>query len=425
MKDFNRSLRLLLKRNGFWLLLALLFTLIIVAVGVNGKINKRTQDMALALIEMDNLVEDGKVSDDPTNTIVKKLKEKYPNKLPTGIFEEYDKIHGQLLDKFNLTYEKDTRAWVWKPHTPKDVLNNYESLKNDKMYYNSFIKDIDTEGNVVVGVSAGDVSAAIIIFSSILAVLFTSLEHITSYFEFTRMLPWSRGKNYLMKLALGILLVTLAFAIGTILTTAMWSTSYLSNYLTFENYFREVLFAFGKNIFYFVIAMGVGAVSGNIIGHAGMMIIALTGPNLWTLNYRYLREIFDFPLLSSDKLFNFEMKLNSSALKPLYTPIYGLFTDKTSMLIGLGLVALIVFGLGYYWSIKGKAERSGMLILTKGTSMYAFVLAISTTAIILNGIIMEAFWVNTSPIVSIAAFAVTAFIAYKIYKILFNIKIGV
>lgn len=417
MKDFKKASILLLKRNGFWLLLSLLVVLIFTFFATNGSIEGKIHWYANTLNGIEQAAQgefDGSyyIKAD----FVEKLKAKYPKKLPAEIFKDYDDLYNQAWEIYNDNIESDEYREI------KYALNDYDTLRfnlNENSYRTSQFKD----GHVVLAEQEYAVINLVLFFGLILGFLFTSMEHFTPYYEFTRMLPWSKTKTYFSKLGLGALLVTLAYVVLLGFSVLLWKTSYVSNLLYTGGLLKTLALGLGKNILFFVVVVGLGTASGNIFGHLGMMIIGLGGPMLLTLDYKILKDMLGLGLDKMDSIFKFEDLIENKFYYPLYAPIEGLSYGKDQMLIGFAIFSLIIFALGLYWTKTARAERSGMLILKKSVSHFAFFMAV-ITSVAFFGQIFNTF-INTRGLIILPIYAVIGFIFYKLYKILFNIKIGV
>ena len=417
MKDFKKASILLLKRNGFWLLLSLLVVLIFTFFATNDSIEVTTRWYSDAFYGIEQAAQgelDGSVYYKGTH--VDKLKAKYPKKLPVEIFETYDDLYNQAKKIYNDNSDSDAYREI------KYVLSDYDTLRfnlNENSYRASNFKD----GQVVLAQQEYVVINVVLFFGLILGFLFTSMEHFTPYYEFTRMLPWSKTKTYFSKLGLGTLLVTLAYVVLVGFSVLLWQTSYVSNLLYTGGLLKTLALGLGKNILFFIVVVGLGTVAGNIFGHLGMMIIGLGGPMLLTTDYKILKDMLGLGLDKMDAIYKFEDLIDNKFYYPLYVPIEGLFYVKNQMLIGFAIFSLIIFALGLYWTSTARAERSGMLILKKSVSTFAFFMAV-VTSVAFFGQVFNTF-VNTRGLIMLPIYAVIGFIFYKLYKIFFNIKIGV
>ncbi len=419
MKDFKKASILLLKRNGFWIILSLLAVLIFTFFATNDSIEDITNWYGNAFYGIEQAAQ-GQLD---ASVYYKggyedKIKAKYPKKLPAEVFETYDDLYEQAEKIYNDNIDSEDYQDL------NYAIKDYERLRfnKDENSY-SYIESSFKDGQVVLARQEYAVINLVLFFGLILGFLFTSMEHFTPYYEFTRMLPWSKTKTYFSKLGLGTLLVTLAYVVLVGFSVLLWQTSYVSNLLYTGGLLKTLALGLGKNILFFTVVVGLGTVAGNIFGHLGMMVIGLGGPVLLTTDYKILKDMLGLGLDKMDPIFKFEDLIENKFYYPLYAPIEGLFYNKDQMLVGFAIFSLIIFALGLYWTSTAKAERSGMVLLKKSVSHFAFFMAV-VTSVAFFGQIFNTF-VNTRGLIMLPIYAVIGFIFYKLYKIFFNIKIGV
>ncbi len=420
MKDFKKASTLLLKRNGFWLLLTLVFVIIVSFFTANSRIERFTNNYAYALVGLEKTAnEESYPYYDNYETSLDLLKEKYPDKLPKNFFDDYDNYYKKVMRIYANTADESM----------KDQAYNYLSEYKDIRYYDENLDPFNynyrgiEQGRIILGKQLAASFFTPLIFSLVLGFLFTSMEHFTPYYEFTRMLPWSKTQNYLFKIGLGLLLTSLAYLINMGFGILMWKTSYLSNILTTNGLGLDILLGLGRNAMFYIVVVGLGTVAGNIFGHLGMMIIGLGGPKLLVENYVMLRNIVGLEVSNRDFVYVLDGKIRSTVFYPLYLPAEGLDYSEPLMMAGFLFFTIIIFVLGLFWARTARAERSGMLILKKSVSNFAFFMAVVTTLSVF-GQIIDNFY-DIPNFINIPICAVMGFIFYRLYKILFNIKIGV
>ena len=420
MKDFKKASTLLLKRNGFWLTLTLVFVIIVSFFTANSRIERFTSKYAYALVGLEKTAnEESYPYYDNYETSLDLLKEKYPDKLPKNFFDDYDNYYKKVMRIHANTADESM----------KDQAYNYLSEYKDFRYYDEKFDPYNynyrgiEQGRIILGKQLAASFFTPLIFSLVLGFLFTSMEHFTPYYEFTRMLPWSKTQNYLFKIGLGLLLTSLAYLINMGFGILMWKTSYLSNILTFHGLGKDILLGLGRNAMFYIVVVGLGTVAGNIFGHLGMMIIGLGGPKLLVENYVMLRNIVGLEVSNRDFVYVLDGRVRDTVFYPLYLPAEGLEYSKPLMVAGFLFFTIIIFVLGLFWARTARAERSGMLILKKSVSNFAFFMAVVTTLSVF-GQIIDNFY-DIPNFINIPICAVMGFIFYRLYKILFNIKIGV
>ncbi|MDO5027708.1 MAG: hypothetical protein Q4E36_00455 [Bacillota bacterium] len=427
MKDFNRISKILLKRNGFWLGLLFLVIIINSFFSVKTDIKTITRQIGRPLIALEQVLED-QINYDFYETYEEQLRKKYPDKLPANIYEEYDAYYEQAIEAYKKInadrdkYKQGEKIWLEERiRELEDRIGVYEGLFRENDFRNEELGIV--KGKISLGKRIENSITGAMIFSAVLGILFTSMEHLTPYYDFTRMFPWSSSKTYLYKLGLGIIITSLVNLVFIAMTAFMWNTSYLSELLLNTDLVSSIFHSLARNAMFYTAIVALGTVAGNIFGHIGMLIIGLLGPFLLKSDYAMMRDILGLSLSSSAPILKFVESIRHTIFYPLYSPMESFFSNERLMTIGLVLYTIIIFGLGLYWSKTAKAERTGMLVLKKGLSNYAFFLAVVTTLGFVGQMNLYVFEISRP--VSLIIHLILGYVIYRFYKILFNIKIGV
>lgn len=442
MKDFKKLIKILLKRNYLWILLLLIITTLGVAVDANlnlnstimsiatqnSRINWMHENMGKEFASHEDYEKSSAVIYEENTEIEEKMRF---GEYSTKEFKENRDKYRELLAYHNVSPEEFRREVI---EYNSEFDNMMWTTKNDAIelsHYNGFFYDEvdiysdseDLEFNVASDIAGENRNLTIIIFIFVLSLLLTSLEHFTPYYEFTRLFPWSSGKNYLMKIAFGLIIVLPIYFLSVAINYGVWSNSTFSEILVFKGVYLGIFKEILVYISIFLILMAIGEVSGNVLGHIGLMIIVFNGISLITTNIKEIVSMFIE--LSGENIFAKIEKLtwNSPIFNVIYSPFSAVYSDYLSSVVTFFVLALIIFALGYYWAKKAKPERTGMLIRDKLLSNYSFILAVITTANLLASVFT--FSIGNFPnFLTIAIFAIALLLSYKIYKILFNTRIG-
>lgn len=210
-----------------------------------------------------------------------------------------------------------------------------------------------------------------------------------------------------------------------ILRYAMVNSSVLKDKISLDGFVLEILWSFAKYITYFVMVVAIGEVAGSIIGHLGLMIVGFVGIELIKINIQSVLEIIGL-LTNKSKIFTWDSNIRRSFFEVFYNPA-SFLTRSDNKFNFLGLLALVVlfFAIGYYFAEKSKAERSGMFVLSRPLSIYTQIIAIVTTANVGFQIVVLTGVAEYGRLTGIGIFIFLLFIAYKLYDILFKIKLKV
>ena len=448
MKNFKQLTKIIFKRNYFWIIMFFLGALLLQNFTIKDRIHYLSdiliENAAKVMYFYDNdpikkenkneaeiRVTGDRESGPEDWSLYEKLQVEI-QKYKEEAFEKYKKE--PLPEDFLVTLNGKFQAVLNKYKITEEDFNNYSedgevpwevySILSD--YYGYSRREIN-QSEKYKGIKF-DISKqifmpdfAIYSFVIFIAFLLTSFEHLTSFYDFTRMYPWSKEKSFTTKLIIGLLMVLTLYTLSILLRVGVAKTSILKNLVGYDfKNILEVLILFGV----YFIAMGTGAVSGNFLGHIGMMIIAMMGLNLYELNISTIENIFfDY---SNFSIFG---KINNMPAQILFNPIdafigrFETYYDFSARLMVFVLGIIFVF-LGIYWTKTAKAERSGMLILKNRVSNYAKFFAILTTTNVIAIIIQELI-IQNAGFIMIPFYILILFMVYKFYDMLFKIKIKI
>lgn len=444
MRDFKEYFQILWKKNSIWLGILAILAILFQGLSMNYTIKDKTFNFysSVRVIEIihDNL--------DKDNSIINKKLDKHWQTHWTNkdkIVESYeDKENGEeILNKaknqFNEILEKRNYSLEdLKKYNEGASEYEYEYVKDVQIiqelynFYHSYIEDNQNNNYNFASLDLSkDVffDGSMIFIVVILGFLFMSMEHLTPYYEFSRMYPWSHGKTYFMKVIFGGLYILLLYIISILMKMAIFKGAQLSDLFSFNIFGPSGIIHLSSIFGLYLIIMASGAISGNVLGHIGMIIISLAGIDLIRGN---LIQIFETLKINTNDswLFILDKKLSKlpGLLQVILRPHLGLniYSSyiKDYKLWYIGVVGLIFFLVGYYWTLNAKAERSGMLILTKSVSKFAQFFAVLTTASLIHSLFLSMMVDTNSILINLAIYIILLAISYKFYKVIFKIRIG-
>lgn len=419
MKNFKKEVNILIKRNGFWLLLSFILGLIF-----------------LGLSQMKSLEGSHKSIIDSANSL---------NKL-AGIEERYDEktlVNEDFYKKLDPVFEKMAKKYDYKKYiayineknasmdeieeydkmTEKNrdslyILENYEIVRDNLSYKKEFFF---YDYIVLMG----------FFFIVILGALFTSLEHATSYYEFSKTFPWTKKKDFLMKFALGLGFILAFLLVGSILSFMVFQGSNFE----IENLFKGLLSSFVKSFGFltasFLVVLSTGFMAGNILGHAILTLVTFFFVDILDGLVSNLYNVFTGNVLSYDEgiygIIDEIIPAGSGRFNEMLRTILrpmNEYSYEWHSLLGYIIFALICFLISYNLIGKIKTEKSGVMVLFKAFEILIKTMLVllfaSIGALIFQSTIFEGF----SP-VSILIFALLAFVFAKIFNILFKIRLKV
>ena len=436
MTDIKKIFQILFKRNILWIFTIALIFLILEGSSATYQSNEGfISQMLYDFYDLDLIdVKDGKVIN-PNYEDLDMDFEKFKNEHRAGVSDDYISIRVKKLNKIleimgtsrveleeeNGMFNEVAEEKYEKYGESFSIVNRITSSVNS----NSIVKD-SSDGQYKLNFSDKIIRPNLFIYIIvfIIGVLLLSGEHLTRYYEFSKMFPWSKTKTYLGKILFGFIIVMGVWLISAGLKYAIFSKSTYNNIIiAYEPMKNFVFYGFNLLAFYSIV-MGVGALAGNFIGHIGLTGMALLGIRLYQYNLDSLERLVTASSYSNISA-NIADRIDhlNNAFKVIVSPFDGFILNNEGMGVFIGLLALSILylALGIYWTKTAKTERSQMLVLKGKESKFVRFMAIITTANIVGEI---SFSLSTSWIASILIFAITLAIAYKFYQILFKSRIG-
>ncbi len=436
MTDIKKIFQILFKRNILWISTLILIFLVIegssasyqASEGFISEMFFNFYDLDLIEIDKDKLVAPN------YNDSLDNLDE-YQEKYKAGFSDDYISLKVYKLNKM-LEIMDVSKADIAERENIFDEFNdeNYEKFGDiysiasriTSSLNNHYIVKDSLDGQYKLNYSSTIINpnAFIYIIILVMGILLLSGEHLTKYYEFSKMFPWTKTKTYLGKILFGFLIVMGVWLISIALKYAVFSNSTYKNITTLYEPMKIFLLNTFRLFAFYSIVMAVGALAGNFIGHIGLTIMALLGVRLYQYNITTLESLFsgNYDNSISERISSIIDNLNSMVLV-IFSPIDGfiLSNKNFSIIMGLVVLSLIFLILGIYWTKTAKAERSQMLVLKDRTSKFVEFMAILSTANIVQEIANS---FDIGRLASIIIFFITLAIAYKFYQILFKSRVG-
>lgn len=436
MTDIKKIFQILFKRNILWISTLILIFLVIegssasyqASEGFISEMFFNFYDLDLIEIDKDKLVAPN------YNDSLDNLDE-YQEKYKAGFSDDYISLKVYKLNKM-LEIMDISKADIAERENIFDEFNdeNYEKFGDiysiasriTSSLNNHYIVKDSLDGQYKLNYSSTIINpnAFIYIIILVIGILLLSGEHLTKYYEFSKMFPWTKTKTYLGKILFGFLIVMGVWLISIALKYAVFSNSTYKNITTLYEPMKIFLLNTFRLFAFYSIVMAVGALAGNFIGHIGLTIMALLGVRLYQYNITTLESLFsgNYDNSISERISSIIDNLNSMVLV-IFSPIDGfiLSNKNFSIIMGLVVLSLIFLILGIYWTKTAKAERSQMLVLKDRTSKFVEFMAILSTANIVQEIANS---FDIGRLASIIIFFITLAIAYKFYQILFKSRVG-
>ncbi|MDY3006869.1 hypothetical protein HV819_09755 [Anaerococcus sp. AGMB00486] len=413
MTDLKKQGQILLKRNGFWILLTFLLALLFTGIIQNNSLDSTHSTLIANANDLNLMGETGR-------------KYSLDTRIDKKFFDENEKLYEELSEKYEVDKYKDFDYNEASEKEQKEFdeynLKNGEYLSSLKSY--KFTKEgllFNRDMYMFDGLG--------IVLVLALAFLFTSMEHATSYYEFSKMYPWSRKKDFLMKVLIGSGIIFIFSILSSILSYMIISTSNFDILKIGLGFIPAIL----KNIIYllvmFVIFMSTGILAGNVIGHFGLSVMFLFFLDLLDLIFANIKNIFTggfeweggiYSII--DRIFPEGNRINT-VIRTILRPINE-FDRTNASRLGLLIFSIIVFFIALSLIDRLKTENSGIMIMIKPIEILAKVmitlLVASYGTLIFQNSVFDGF-----SIVNIFIFIILTYVFIKIFNILFKLKLKV
>lgn len=434
MADIKKIFRILIKR--YWIWIAMLLAIFIILEGSVARYQSGlnfADEIYYATYELDYLDKNnGKLGLGEIRDNNSEFREISRYGLTDKYIDDYVKIFEKIIEDKGIDKSKISSGEYLDESKSENRVNedsqyHYILYKFNGLIENERIVKDPSDGIYKMNVSDNIIRPNLLIYVIIflLGVLFFSGEHLTKYYEFTKMFPWAKNKTYLAKVLLGIFIILGVWLISTGLKLLIFKNSNYYNLICFYMPVQKFI-SYGSSILaFYLIVTGIGALAGNFLGHIGMIMMAVLGIRLYQYNIWAL--IYMFKGNEATVYFDYTEKFIDSLnpiIKSIISPLYAFVFDGTGgvvSVVSLLALGLIFFILGLYWTNSSKSERSQMLILKENENRFVQFMAILTTANIIQ-LISSSLGING--ITSLLIFMISLFVTYKFYNILFKARIG-
>lgn len=411
MRNFKNLIKFTWKRFYIWIILVTVFCTMVVGISSKNSIRSDYDNFINNVIGMredlygKNYKEDIKINEESIDQIkIESLKYKEKYKLL-----DFDEVYsldvpGHVQDDY---FERLSQNGGYDAHyiynSIKTNLKQFDGGKFDgSNYYEALILPI-------------------VIFMGIFGLSLTSLEQSSAIYDFTRLMPWKKKDELLMKIGIVFLFGMIIFAINSIVLAFILKTSAFGQILSFPLIGRQIC----RNILIFlgtsIISTSLGFIAGNFLGHIGLFIMALAGFELYRENINMTLQVFSTAY--ADKFYSamasFEERLNPFT-KTLMSIVH-MKVDNIITILAFLLVAAVIFFLALYLSKNQTSERSGYMIVNKKLSVFCKLVATLTLANLMTSLVSSVF-VDTTFLLMII-FILALLLSYKFFDMLFEIRL--
>lgn len=411
MRNFKNLIKFTWKRFSIWLILVTVFCTMAVGISNQNTIRNAYDNFTYNILSMrEDLYGKGQDKDIKINE------------------ESLDQIEIELL-KYKEKYKLLDFDEVYSLDVSGEVQDDYfERLNNNGGYdahyiYNSiktYLQQFD-EGKFDGSSYYQSLIFPIVIFMGLFGMSLTSLEQSSAIYDFTRLMPWKKKDELLMKTGIVFLFGLVIFAINAVVLAFILKTSafgqVLSLHLIGRQICRNILIFLGTSI----ISTSLGFIAGNFLGHFGLFIMTLAGFELYRENLNMTLQVFSTAL--ADKFYSamasFEEGLHPF-IKTLLSIVY-IEVDDIRTILAFVLVAALIFFLALYLSKNQTSERSGYMIVNKKVSVFCKLIATLTLANLMTSLLASVF-VDTNFLVMII-FVLALLLSYKFFDMLFEIRL--
>lgn len=412
MNDLKKQAQILTKRNGFWIMLVFILTLLFTGIALTKRMESRYFSLIISTNELNEMGRTGKEYN-------------YNTRIDKEFFKENDILYKKLSKKYGydkyekFEYERASEDEIRK-HEEYYLENEARISPLSDYYYHS--------ENIKSGYRSDILLSMGIVLVVVLSLLFTSLEHATSYYEFSRMYPWSRRKDFLMKIILGFFLILAFTILGSLLSFMIIKTSKYDAIKIGMACLPEIIRSLSFLVSIFLILMSTGLIAGNIFGHFGLSIWVMFFLDFIDLIIAGIKEVFlgnswygGFRNLL-DQVFKGKSGFDK-VIRSIIRPITDFDGSKES-LIGILIFAIILVVIALILIKWIRTEESGRMILIKPVEViakYMLILLVGTYGtIVFKTSILEGF-----SIINIFVFGILIFVFTKVFNILFKVKLKV
>lgn len=410
MKDFNKMLKLTWKRYAIWIILVAFFFTLLNTLGIKNNFKWEQKSLIDPVIEMER-------------DLGKESKHLSDGKLDKDFFEKSEKLSKEYAEKYNLKEDEEKtfeESYDIEPIEEKNNLWDKYSTYNNYLRSREYFKD----GKYLVIEKLTSSMAISLVFIIIASIGLTSIEESLNYYDFTRMLPWSKKKEFLMKVGIALVFGLALFIINTVIVFITIKGSVFSEIASFAGFSTFLLKCIISFVSASLVGVSLGLLAGNFIGHIGLGIIAVGFIEWFKLIVFSFLTIFGdgYAARLNEHYYEFKEGLTPAA-KTFLSLMNANFEQISTIWAGL-VVAIIIATCAYFLIGKSSAERSGYMVKNKVLSeicKWSGILSLTSILfVILTGMISSD---GTNMIIRILAYGLSLLISYKLFDILFKIRL--
>lgn len=416
MKNFKKLSKLQWKKNSLWIILLIIATLLINTLSFRHEIRYTYDSLTNSVADLEYVLG---------------VKDEYKKAKPKKLDSEYIKYGNRLRDRAVKKYDIKKNEEI--SAMDSDKIDEYYSVDRKDIFYKaeSAVATYDYSVEAILNENPDNsiftpyTNFFMFAFIFILAMLMTSIESMSKYYDFTRLFPWSKKKDFLMKIVFGLIITALVYLIHIGIEDLIVTNSGLSEIYYMKGLFLYFIRDLILYLLVFIIFMGSGLASGNIIGHFGMNIVIFGFFRIIAYIISVIELMFKGLNADDTMIDRFE------AFKKGQSPLIEHFLDplknmdgSLDMLMAYALIALIVLILGIFVAERLKTEKSGYMIVNEPIKILCLVLAVLTLTSLIFILVSSAF-TDYNVLIGVALYLFFVFASYKFFKALFNVRIKV
>lgn len=411
MRNFTNLFKFTAKRFSIWLALITVFMTMTIGLTSKRLIEDDYKFFKMESIEIWEDIEGKKYDKDFI------LDEKTMDDLSVRAMkykEKYKIIEDEKLWQMDSDYQTDYY----------DKLGMEGNAQNAHYTYNNFMRIFNKTKNGKIGASSyiDNLVAPVMVIIALFAITITSIEESMPIFEFTRMMPWKKRDDLLMKIGIVFIFGILIFAINTIILSFLLKSSEFGPVVSMSESFSHI----AKDLLVFlatsILSTSLGFIAGNIIGHIGLFILTIGGVSLIKEDISMLARVFSNEgAMAIDDAFNGFMVKQNIFVRTLVS-LTNIAIDNIMSIGAFLVISILVLLIALRVNKKSTSEKSGYMVVSKPISIYSKILGSLTLANIITTI-LSSMLVESAGVVSIIVFALALLLSYKFFDILFKIRL--
>lgn len=411
MRNFTKLFKFTAKRFSIWLALITVFMTMTIGLTSKRLIEDDYKQFKMDAIEIWEDIEGEKfdkefILNDKTMDDLSVRAMKYK--------EKYKIIENDKLWQMDSDYQTDYY----------DRLGREENARNANYTYNDFMRIFNrtSDGKLSASSYLDNLVAPVMVIIALFAITITSIEESMPIFEFTRMMPWKKRDDLLMKIGIVFIFGLLIFAINSIILSFLLKSSGFGPVVSMKESFSHI----GKDLLVFlatsILSTSLGFIAGNIIGHIGLFIITIGGVSLLKEDISMLVRVFSNEgAMAIDSAFANFMDDKNIFVRTLIS-LTNIAIDNIMSVAAFLIISILVLLLALTVNKKSTSERSGYMIVSKPIGIFAKIIGSLTLANIITSI-LSSMLVESAGVVSIIVFALAMLLSYKFFDILFKIRL--